>query len=212
MNCDPIARAYRWLEYLVFGRRLERRRRAYLDAVANARRVLILGDGDGRFTAEFLSRNPLAQADSVDLSAKMLQLAEQRIRNARLDPARIRFLFGDARTIQLSGKYDLVVSHFFLDCFTALELQALIAQISAVMCPHARWLISEFQLPSDGIRRLAAALLIKIMYLFFRLFTGLQPNHLSGYPAIFAANGFRRIASSQAAGGLLVSELWERTS
>ena len=55
MNCDRIARCYRWLEYLFFGRALERRRE-YLDEVENARSVLILGD-DGRFTAEFLGRN-----------------------------------------------------------------------------------------------------------------------------------------------------------
>jgi len=57
MNCDGIARWYRALEYLVFGRALERRRFEYLNDMADARHVLILGDGDGRFTAEFVRRN-----------------------------------------------------------------------------------------------------------------------------------------------------------
>jgi len=43
MNCDRIARCYRWLEYLSFGRALERRRREYLIEVESARSVLILG-------------------------------------------------------------------------------------------------------------------------------------------------------------------------
>ena len=50
-----------------------------MDAVADARSVLILGDGDGRFTAEFVKRNPVAVVDSVDLSRRMLELAEGRI-------------------------------------------------------------------------------------------------------------------------------------
>jgi len=43
MNWDSIARWYRWLEYLGFGRALEDRREAFLSDVADARRVLALG-------------------------------------------------------------------------------------------------------------------------------------------------------------------------
>ncbi len=51
VNCDRIARWYRWIEYAGFGRALERRREAFLDDVSDARRVLALGDGDGRALA-----------------------------------------------------------------------------------------------------------------------------------------------------------------
>ena len=54
MNCDRIAHWYRPLEYLVFGRALEKRRFEYLGQVGEVRNALILGDGDGRFTAEFV--------------------------------------------------------------------------------------------------------------------------------------------------------------
>ena len=53
MNCDGIARCYRWLEYGMFGRALEQTRLEYLELAANARHCLILGDGDGRFLAAF---------------------------------------------------------------------------------------------------------------------------------------------------------------
>ena len=43
MNCDRIARWYRWFEYAGFGRGLERRRQAFLNDIADARRVLALG-------------------------------------------------------------------------------------------------------------------------------------------------------------------------
>jgi SAM-dependent methyltransferase len=208
MNCDPIARWYRWLEYAAFGRALERRRREYIHEVANARSVLILGDGDGRFTAEFVERNRAALIDSVDLSPRMQALARERIGEGT--PNALRLHEGDARTIELEQKYDVIVSHFFLDCFTARDLELLVARISEAAYPQARWLISEFGLPSGGIRRLGAALLIKVMYWFFRIATGLKTSRLPDYSTIFALYGFRRVRHRAAAGGLLVSELWER--
>lgn len=210
MNCDPIARWYQSLEYIAFGSSLQQRRREYIGEVADARRVLILGDGDGRFTAEFLRRSEAASVDSIDLSLRMLGLAERRVRACSSSPAQIRFHHGDVRTMNFSGKYDLIVSHFFLDCFTPDEAFVLVAQIAEVASPRARWLISEFHLPSVGIGRWAAAFLIRTMYLFFRLLTGLQARSLPDYTPVLMNQGFRRIRHRSTWGGLLVSELWER--
>jgi SAM-dependent methyltransferase len=207
MNCDAIARWYRWLEYLTFGRALERRRREYLDEVADARSVLILGDGDGRFTAEFIDRNREAVIDSVDLSPRMLDLAKRRTP----DVTRLHFWRGDARIIELPRKYDVIVSHFFLDCFVEGDLELLVARVSNAACPKARWLVSEFCLPGTGIRRFGAGLLIKAMYWFFGIATGLEANRLHDYSALFSLHGFRRVRHVSARGGLLVSELWERS-
>ena len=75
MNCDRIARWYRWIEYAGFGRTLERRRQAFLSDLADARRVLALGDGDGRALAPLLAAAPYARVDYIDVSARMLELA-----------------------------------------------------------------------------------------------------------------------------------------
>ena len=210
MNCDPIARWYRILEYLVFGRALQQRRREYINEVSNARHVLILGDGDGRFTVEFLRKNAAGSVESIDLSSRMLRLAERRVHKFNLNRAGLRFRQGDARTVELPQQYDLIVSHFFLDCFPPEELRALVAHISDAACPKARWLVSEFRVPDAGLRRFAGSLLIKAMYLFFRVSTGLRANRLPDYPALLALHGFRRVRHQTASGGLLVSELWER--
>src|SRR6185437_1080687 len=54
---DRLARVYRWMEWLSFGPYLSRCRRAFLPQLRDARRALVLGDGDGRFTAALLRRN-----------------------------------------------------------------------------------------------------------------------------------------------------------
>ncbi len=59
MNCDLIAPHYWWIERLGMGRALERRRTCFLPELEQARRALVLGDGDGRFLRELLRRNPV---------------------------------------------------------------------------------------------------------------------------------------------------------
>jgi SAM-dependent methyltransferase len=203
VNCDRIARWYRFLEYLAFGRALEQRRFEYLAEAAEARSVLILGDGDGRFTAEFVRRNPQAAVDFVDLSARMVALAKQRVGGAN-----VRFRLGDARTISLEGKYDLVVTHFFLDCLKEDELAELVKRVSACCVPEARWLVSEFELPEAGIERAGAKVLIRVMYFFFWALTGLEVTELPNYAPALARSGFQIVSRKTTLGGLLVSELF----
>jgi len=209
MNCDPIARWYRLFEYLAFGRALENRRLEYLDQAACAGRVLILGDGDGRFTAALLKRNPNTPLDSIDISAGMLARAQQRLRALRIDASNLCYWKADARVINLAGNYDVIVTHFFLDCFTTDELQRLIPRIASHCSPHAKWLVSEFTLPGPWLRQQAARALIRFMYFFFHIATGLTVTQLPDYRGVMAKNGFHITRSHSALGGLLISELWE---
>ena len=93
MNCDPIARWYRFFEYGAFGRALERRRFAFLAETANSKRVLMLGEGDGRFLEAFLQSNREATVDYVDASEQMLSLAKRR---AGIHAGRVEFHHADA--------------------------------------------------------------------------------------------------------------------
>ncbi|MGC2504632.1 MAG: class I SAM-dependent methyltransferase, partial [Silvibacterium sp.] len=115
---DRIARPYRWLEYLSFGPMLERVRFSRIPQLAGTRRALVLGDGDGRFLARLLASNPSLQAEVVDQSPAMLRLLEHRATAAGAGH-RVHIHQSDARAFQPTGPYDLVITHFFLDCFTA---------------------------------------------------------------------------------------------
>jgi hypothetical protein len=58
---------------------------------------------------------------------------------------------------------------------------------------------------------LAAALLVKALYLAFRVLTGSRVRRLPVYSNALTANGFRRIAHKTTLYGTLVSEFWERS-
>jgi len=199
MNCDRIARWYRWLEYAGFGGALQRRRLAFLDQLTNARRVLVLGDGDGRALQALLDRNRQATVDSIDLSGRMLELARARA-GQRAD--RVTFRQADALTASLpEGEYDLIVTHFFLDCFDQKDLSLLVERLAQAAQPRAQWVISEFRKPG---------LMVAFLYLFFRAATGLKNRRLVDYHPLLAKQGFELKRSASAWGGRLVSELWTR--
>jgi ubiquinone/menaquinone biosynthesis C-methylase UbiE len=210
MNCDPIARWYRYAEYLTLGGALEKRRREYLSQTATSKRALLLGDGDGRFTGEFLNVNRTARVDSLDISKNMLDLAARRIEKHRVARAfptpAVRLLRADALTFAFEGPYDLIVTHFFLDCFSDVQIEELVGRITRAATPDAKWIVSEFQTPN-----LAAALFVKALYLAFRVLTGSRVHRLPVYSKALAANGFKRIAHKTALYGTLVSEFWERS-
>jgi len=200
MNCDLIAPHYWWIERLGMGRTLERRRRWFLPEIGNARRALVLGDGDGRFLRELLRRNPMVRADYVDLSRRMLELAQHKAGDER-----VKYQRADALTVEFpQDEYDLIATHFFFDCFGPNELELLIARITDAARPGAQWIVSEFRTPN-----LPARLLVSALYRFFGITTGLKTRKLADHRPIMRTHGFRLINASYSRGALVVSELWE---
>ncbi len=207
MNCDAIARWYRWLEYGAFGGALMRRRVAFLEDVADARRIFVVGDGDGRFLARLVEQNPSASIDYLDLSARMLELARNRVSGGN-----VNFQQGNALNAPLPyAQFDLIVTNFFLDCFDAGDARLVIQRLAASAAPGARWLIAEFREPSSGLRLVWSRAWLTLLYTFFRWTTGLQVRRLVDHRAFLEASGFRLARLESAWFDLLASELWQRS-
>ncbi|MES2219476.1 MAG: class I SAM-dependent methyltransferase [Acidobacteriota bacterium] len=213
-NFDSVARAYRWMEYASFGPMLERCRFHFLPQSSAARHALVLGDGDGRFTARLLASNPTVQVDAVDASPAMLDILRQRARNnCQNAETRLSTTQADIRHFTPPGNdYDLVVSHFFLDCLTDEEVHALVARICPSMTPDAIWLVSEFAVPPRGWKRVAARTLIRCLYFAFSVLTGLRIRHIPDYAKSLNDNGFHPVDRVAFLGGLLAAELWKPPS
>jgi SAM-dependent methyltransferase len=210
-NFDPIARPYRWMEFLTFGRLLEHCRNHFIPQLAHCRRALVLGDGDGRFLAALLADHPTLHADAVDTSPAMLRLLARRTHAAHPTAAiRLRTHQTSALTFIPQQNYDLIVTHFFLDCLTQPEVDTLATRLAPHLTPKALWLVSDFRTPAGPMHWPACAL-VRALYLGFRLLTGLRTNRLPDHTAALTAAGFSRIAQRQTLAGLLTTELWEYT-
>lgn len=215
-NFDLIARPYRWLEYLSFGPLLERCRFRRLRQLADRRRALILGDGDGRFTARLLAGNREIEAVAVDSSGEMLKLLTRRVAGLGDEAAtRLRIWQGDAlefdpHVLARQAPYDLVVAHFFLDCLSGEDVSSLIGKLQPHLAPDAIWLVSEFAVPEGRPVAFAARQLIASLYIAFGLLTGMPARRLPDHAAALRAAGFALGDRKTYLGGILLSELWKR--
>jgi SAM-dependent methyltransferase len=205
-NFDRIAGIYRWAEYLALGPLLQQTRTHFLPQLTGCRHALVLGDGDGRFLARLLQQEPALHALAIDTSAAMLSLLRARCAFAA---DRLRIQNATALTIDPLPDTDLIVTHFFLDCLTQPEVDALTKRIAAAVRPGALWLLSDFALPRTRLLRPLAALYIRWLYLVFRVLTGLRVTHLPDPRTGLAASNFNRIARHERLGGLLYTEIWQ---
>jgi SAM-dependent methyltransferase len=197
------------MEYLTLGRSLERCRNYFLPQLAQCRSALVLGDGDGRFLACLLAANSELHADAVDTSPAMLNLLEHRA-DAAGARARVQTYHASALEFMPQRDYDLIVTHFFLDCLTQPELDTLCSRIALHIQSNALWLVSDFRIPA-GAMHWPAHILVRLLYLAFRLLTGLRTSALPNHAAALTAAGFVQIAQHHSLAGLLTSELWEYT-
>lgn len=212
---DRVAAIYPWLERLSFGGGLQRARSYFVGRVA-PRRVLLLGEGEGRLARVMARAWPEAQLTIVDASAR--QLARARRRLVRAGAAeRVRFLqrdllaFDDYRAERdPNASFDCVATPFVLDCFVGAELERVVASISRQVAECAWWLHADFVPPARGVLGLRQRLWTGALYRFFARSAGLEARRLEDPSAALRRAGFEEVDERRFRLALLHAQLWQR--
>jgi len=211
MSFDRLAKAYGVLEAISAGGKMQRCRVAWLDAIPAPRHVLLAGEGHGRFLPECVRRFPDARIVVVDASAVMLDRARQRLKYLGSAAARVEFLHADvARWEAGDSGFDLIVTQFFLDCFPADALAAVVTRLAALATADAHWLLADFQIAPRGLARWRSRMIVGLLYGFFRVVCGVAADHLVAPDAELEKAGFSRRGRVTSEWGLLKSEWWQR--
>lgn len=211
MSFDRLAPVYPAMERLAAGQRLQRCRAAFLDRIEPPGRVLTLGEGHGRFLGECLRQFPEASITCVDASAAMLRQARRHLKARGLDEARVQWVEADALAWSPPpGVFDLIVTHFFLDCFRADQLAGLIPRMAGGATGSACWLLGDFQLAARGWRRTRSRWILAIMYAFFRATTRLSARSVAPPDNFLRRAGFELKQRTEFEWGLLKSDWWQR--
>ena len=210
MSFDGLAPHYRTLERILAGRRLQSCRTAYLQELLITESVLLLGEGHGRFLGELARHGYEGEITVVDASGGMLREARRSLEGA--GRTRVEFIEADVFQLELERKFGAVVTHFFLDCFKADQLEELVPKISSWIRPGGSWQVADFQVPGQWLLACRARLVLGLAYRFFRIFTKLPARQLSAPQPLLVGSGFTREQRREFNFGLLYSELWKMMS
>ena len=184
---DRVAWCYDTLTRLVFGPALKRAQRAALVGLPlGAPHVLILGGGTGWILMEVLRQRPQATVLYLEASPNMLTRARARlVRECPQATTQVEFRHGTQTALGTADCFGVLITFFVLDCIALPELAGALAQLRGSQRLGAPWLLADFRAAQRGWRWV----LLRLMYTFFRLTTGLRAKELPDLPAALARLG-----------------------
>ncbi|HEV2692783.1 MAG TPA: class I SAM-dependent methyltransferase [Verrucomicrobiae bacterium] len=211
MSFDRLAPYYRWMEFVLAGKKMQRCRFAFLDDLPPPHNILLLGEGHGRSLVGYRRRFAGAQITCVDASAGMLAQARQQLPRHGLSADRVDFIHADILSwVPPQNHYDLVVTSFFLDCFRPDQLEHIISKLARSLPSKAIWLNADFQIPATGWRRTRSRAIVWLLYRFFRVVTGLPARTLTKPDPFLAKAGFTLCHRNEMEWNLLHADWWQR--
>ena len=209
MNFDLVAPHYHWIEAIVFGHALQQARTHWIHRIRRPERTLILGEGNGRYLCELLRVHPRIDVDCVDASNAMLRLTRGRVRRTCPESfSHVHFFCEDILKWSPQKSYDLLVTHFFLDCFPRNELSLIVEKLAYAASPNAAWLIADFTKPRTRFARAYGQLLLRLMYTFFGVAAGIAARELVDPFPYLNENGFSRVSLKLSDASLVRSDLY----
>lgn len=211
MSFDTLAPHYRWMEWVFARDKMQRCRTAFLDEIPPPSRILLCGEGNGRFLKAVHRRFPGAEITVVDSSSGMLRQARRNLERAGLTMDRVTLVKANVLTWEPPpAAFDLIVTCFFLDCFRADELKAMMPRLARAAAPQAHWLQADFQVTGSWLNRFRSRMILRFLYAFFRQATHITARVLTNPEPLFREAGFTRCQRREMDGGRMFSEWWNR--
>lgn len=199
-NFDRLAPIYDRLVRLVFGKSMMRAQTRFLSEIDPHSEVLILGGGTGWLLAELVSVKPDCKVTYIDASEKMIDLAREKIRGYSRD---VSFIHGTERSIPAAYIYDVVITHFYLDLFEPRSCREVCDLIRNHCHPGSLWLACDFVNQAWW-----HSVMLKVMYIFFGMATGLRTRRLPDWRTDIRDSGFIEIGVQYYCGEFIWSSLF----
>lgn len=204
MNFNWIAPVYDPLAFLVFGRQLDRAQTTFLPQILPDSSVLVVGGGTGRLLEQVLTTCQPKQVLYLEASAQMVALSSQRIiRHAVVGS--VEFRVGDETLLKPDEHFDVIVTPFVLDLYTAKTLQtSFIPALRSRLKHGGLWLVTDFIQPQIGWQKA----LLWTMIRFFRLTAGIEIHQLPDWQWCLREAGLTLQEGERRVGGMVATEVW----
>lgn len=196
-----IAPRYDRLVHLIFGGTLHRAQLHFISAIGPRDRVLILGGGSGKLLNELLIIRPLIAVTYIEASSEMIRLTRQ---NIHQNP-NVIFIHGTQNDIP-EGRYDVVITNFFLDLFTNVGVETLIKIVLEKFDVNGKWLVTDF----ENTNKISHRILLSLMYFFFRAIGSISVKRLPEWLPVFMKAGLELKAEKMFNDGFVSARIFVR--
>jgi len=202
-NYNNSAWFYDGLSRLVYGRALVNAQVYLLQQVPANTNVLIIGGGTGWILEELTKIHPAGlQITYVEIAPNMIALSEKRNTGTN----QVTLINDAIENVALSAGFDIVITPFLLDNFTESTLNKVFAHISSLLKKDELWLNASFQLTGKWWQQV----LLKTMFIFFRITCGIEASKLPGIAACFEMNGYKLITEQPFFGDFIGSKVYRK--
>jgi ubiquinone/menaquinone biosynthesis C-methylase UbiE len=202
-NFNLIAPVYDALAKLIFGNKLKRAQCHFLHLIPKDSNVLILGGGTGWILDEIYKTGFRGSVTYVEASAEMIKMTEK-----RLQPSwKVALICGDEKAIPKEF-YDVLITNFFLDVFSADHLNKVMNQLAEQLSPQGLWFCTDFR----HTNRLKHKLIIWSMFLFFRFSAHLESKVLLDFHSYYWDLPMKQIDYQELSKGLIFSSVYQKMS
>ena len=198
-----IAPIYAWLEKLVFRQILSRSRSFGLDVIQGGAKVLILGGGSG----EVLNYLPNCEIDYVESSESMIIRASKKVGDRIVHFQQVPF-----SKFRSSTAYDHIICQYFLDLFEEEEFNELLEHLDHLSADHTLLHVADFRINNRESGKWWQRGLVKLMYSFFRITTGLKTGDLPAIEHILKRANYVEKEGQSWMKGLVFASVWSRSS
>jgi ubiquinone/menaquinone biosynthesis C-methylase UbiE len=203
-NFNNSAWFYDQLARLVYGKALVKAQVYLIQQIAENSKVLIVGGGTGWILEELTKLHPAALAVTyVDISAKMMVLSKKR----NIGDNKVVFVNDAIEHTDLVPGFDFVLTPFLLDNFTEDNLSTIFTSIDKLLKKDGCWLNASFQLTGKWWQKL----LLKSMFIFFRVICRVEASKLPDIGRRFADNGYGLVEEKGFFGDFMGSKVYRKS-
>lgn len=202
-NYNNSAWFYDRLSALVYGRVLINAQAWLLKFLKHGDKILLVGGGTGRILEEIAKTHPSGlKIIYVEIAPKMVELSRKRNYGSN----EVIFITDAVENVNLSDDFDVVFTPFLFDNFAEENFQKLFAHIHQRLKCGGLWLNTDFQLTGKWWQHV----LLRSMFIFFRLICRIEGNRLPDIKKCFADHGYEPIDQKTFYGEFILSSVYRR--
>ncbi len=198
-----LAPLYLCFERLIYRQALQRCRTAFLTELPAS--LLVIGEGDGRFSEAVRKAYPKTKLTLVEPDAAMREEGMKRSPESE----KVRWLSEFPKEPHI---YDALILNFVADCHEPEELKKLLQRTSPLLSHQKIVIVGDFfpEEVSNAPLRFMARALVKVMYLFFRLSAAVRVQQLPPTQALLKELGWTCSRTHSQWRGFIQAQWWEK--